>query len=126
MALLAVHYGLGTPQNEILQQLETLYKLVWIAGQLYALSIGFSILSITCFIRRLTKNERHQRLIRSLMIAIGVWMVASELLIALQCPPPEPWDISNQSVCINKVRDCKLAETLCLAIGDFRRFKNRG
>ncbi|CZT20697.1 uncharacterized protein RCC_06555 [Ramularia collo-cygni] len=99
-ALLAVHYGLGIPQNEI-GEFEPLYKLVWVAGQLYALSVGFSVLSITCFIARLTKTDQHQRIIHSIMIAIGVWMVISELLIALGCPTPRPWDISDRK-CLNK------------------------
>lgn len=103
-ALLAVHYGLGNPEHEIgYEEVKTLFKLIWVAGQLYAFAVGFSVLSITCFITRLTKNSRHLRVLYGLLIAICVWMTISELLIALQCGAPHPWDISDQSTCLNKV-----------------------
>lgn len=103
-ALIAVHYGLGDPQDTIgPQEAQTLYLIIWIAGQLYALSVGFSVLSITCFIARLTKNKLHQWTLVGLMLSIGVWMTISECVIALQCPLPRPWDISESSLCLNKV-----------------------
>ncbi|KKK21965.1 hypothetical protein AOCH_001866 [Aspergillus ochraceoroseus] len=90
---IAVTNGYGEHLSTISAiHLQGIMKAQYSASFLYTMSLYFSKISISAFIRNLTPVDKDHLLATILQILITVWMVVAVLGTAFQCKVPNPWD----------------------------------
>ncbi|GIZ41192.1 hypothetical protein CKM354_000450600 [Cercospora kikuchii] len=114
--LVAIHYGLGYHAYALsMFSFDRVFLCTWIAEQLYILSEGAALLSISFLIQRITLLRKHHRICFTVAYLIVIWALSSWLLHIFKCPLPRPWDILNADKCLDRVA-VRLSITISAAL----------
>lgn len=80
----AVHLVSPEAQDEV-------QKMYYTSNLFFLMAIGFSKISVVCFLHRLSQILKHRLVFNIAMGLIVAWTVGSMLAIALQCDLRHPW-----------------------------------
>lgn len=90
---LAIKHGLGKRRHLVHEEeVGFIQKQIYVSTMLYILAIGFSQISVTVVLLRLSKTTAHRLTVIVLRIVIVSWTVAITVGVAFQCALPRPWD----------------------------------
>ncbi|APA12773.1 hypothetical protein sscle_10g075430 [Sclerotinia sclerotiorum 1980 UF-70] len=97
-----ITYGLGQNQDTILpNELNSFYIAQYVGNIIYILAIFTTKLSTLYFFICLTREDSaKRRLIYRSIICVGMWILTSVIVVALQCQFPYPW-LFRKGQCID-------------------------
>ncbi|KAM3424073.1 hypothetical protein BST61_g11376 [Cercospora zeina] len=114
--LVAIHFGLGYHAYYLSTfSFEQVFLCLWVSEQLYILSEGAALLSISFLICRIALSKTHRRICFAVGYLTVSWALSSWLLHIFKCPLPRPWDIFNTDKCLDRVA-VRLSITICAAL----------
>ncbi|KAF2637433.1 hypothetical protein P280DRAFT_552117 [Massarina eburnea CBS 473.64] len=95
----AVESGLGKRAFLLtIAHIVDISKEIYISTILYIPTVGFSKLSVTIFVARLTCTPSHKRAVILLGVVISCWTISITGVVAFMCKLPRPWDYTGQCI----------------------------
>ncbi|KAI0433180.1 hypothetical protein F5Y09DRAFT_352193 [Xylaria sp. FL1042] len=94
---------LGRPASEISNvALDNFLKAEYASVVFFIIALALIKVSISTFIRQLSRSTTHRRLDWAIQAIIGLWVLTSVLVSLFQCALPTPWDYVHGVKCVDR------------------------